>query len=161
MKSRKPVIIFSMVIVLMVAAGFSGRDPTLTLITPSKSVIQQKEEFIRKVLPLLTEQLNEKSPYMIDPSLRFDEAVTDSEALTVTYFNTFISLTSADTDFAFVDEHLPDAIDYVCNEVQIRKLMEFGVSYIYVYRGRDGVPVRKFIFSESDCNLLEEKTGQH
>jgi len=142
------------VILLWLAAGSMVRDQGFSIFTPEKPSGENEENVIEMILPLLTEQLNENAPYMIDPTLRFDEAVSDHEALNITYLNTFINLTSDDTDFVFVDEHLPDAIDYLCNEEDIRKLMSFGVSYTYVYRGRDGEIVRKFIFSEHNCNLL-------
>lgn len=148
--SRKTVNIIA-IIVLFAVTGLAGRHIILPLFIAPVSVVEQEQEFIRQVLPLLTAQLNENAPYMIDPTLRFDEAVSDSESLNITYYNTFISLTSDDTDFAFVDEHLPGANDYLCNEAQIRKLMSYGVDYIYVYRGRDGETVREFIFSEKDC----------
>lgn len=154
MQTGQKVILYTAVIALLAAAGFTGRDYIVSMITGSKSVADQEQKFIRKILPELTAQLNEKAPYMIDPSLRFDEAVSDSDALSITYFNTFISLTRDDTDFAFVDEHLPGAVDYLCNSAEIRKLMSFGVNYIYVYRTRDGDPVREYIFTESDCNLI-------
>jgi hypothetical protein len=144
-------VIIIAVIVLFAVTALAGRHIFLSLFPGSVSVVEQEQEFIRKALPLLTAQLNEKAPYMIDPTLRFDEAESDSEALTITYLNTFISLTSDDSDFAFVDEHLPGANDYLCNEAQIRKLMSYGVNYIYVYRSRDGETIRRFTFSENDC----------
>jgi len=154
MQTGKTILLFAATITLLVTAGFMSRDVTLSWFIRPVSVAEQEQEFIRSILPQLTLQLNEKAPYMIDPSLRFDEVVSDSDALNITYFNTFISLTSDDSDFAFVDEHLPGAVDYLCNAAEIRKLMSFGVNYIYVYRSRDGVPVREYIFTENDCNLL-------
>jgi hypothetical protein len=132
---------------LLIAAALSG-------LLPYTSDDHRQEAFIRNLLPTFTDQLNEKAPYMIDPTLRFDEAVADIAALNITYLNTFVSLSSDDSDFKFVDEHLPDAIDYLCNDQDIRMLIDYGVSYTYIYRDRHGVPVRKFIYSENTCSQL-------
>lgn len=154
MQTGKTILLYAVAISLLVLTGFVSRDVTLSWFMRSESVAEQERQFIRKILPQLAMQLNEKAPYMIDPSLRFDEVVSDSDALNITYFNTFISLTSEDTDFAFVDEHLPGAVEYLCNAAEIRKLMSYGVNYTYVYRSRDGVPVREYVFTENHCNLL-------
>lgn len=133
------------------ASGSIGRDAARSVFKSSKPAATKKDTFVEKGLLKAAKELNKDSPKMVSDSLRFDKAVADISDRTLTYHNTFVNLSSANTDFSFLQNNLSKTISFICGEKDMKWAMSHGASYIYVYRESNGNEVAKFSVSETDC----------
>jgi len=136
---------------IWVISGSLGRDAARSVFKSSKPVAEKSDDFIEKGLLLSAKELNKGAPKMMSDSLRFDKAVADTSARTLTYHNTFINLSSVDTDFSFLQNNLTNAITFSCSDKDMKWAMSHGASYMYVYHERNGNEVARFSISEADC----------
>jgi len=131
------------------ASGYIGKDTARSIYTPSQATTQNNETRVQQGLIKAAEEINKTTPQMLSDSLRLDKAEENITDLSLTYYATFINLSSKDSDFSFLQDNLPKAISFTCSEM--KWTISRGASYIHVYRGSDGIEVAKFLINKSDC----------
>ena len=134
-------------------AGVIGKEAAKKALAPSSSEI---EAALITGLHEGAKQINAKGKYMIDPETRMDGAVVGPGAR-VAYFHTLTNRPGS--SFKAEDFHTvikPLIVKGICDVEQMRLTLRQGVTYEYVYMGRDGNEITRFSVLKGDCPWRRE-----
>lgn len=100
------------------------------------------------------EQINSRSPQMVDADTRLDRASAGPGAQ-LTYHYTFTSFKAVDIDREYLlRTYRPRIVQSVCNDAAMVTSMNLGATYFYLYNSSDGLPVLDFKVTQFDCGLF-------
>ncbi len=116
--------------------------------SPSKPTIQQLENELAKQ----ADSINKTLPMMIDKETRGDKVEVGSGARLI-YFYSLPNYSSRDVEPSQIQANTkPDVKKNVCTSAGMKPSLQYGVTYVYVYSGNDGVEITRFEINENDCN---------
>ena len=114
---------------------------------------QQIEEKLIEGFNKAAEQSNRLGPKMVDKDTRWDTTAVGPGAR-VTYYYSFPHYSSQDITAAWLETNLKSVVkNGVCTSKDMKPSLQYGGTYVYVYRGNDGAEITRFTFSQHDCNL--------
>lgn len=108
---------------------------------------------VEKKLVAVAERLNQRAPFQVDADTRVDK-VTVEAGPRFNYHHTMLKAKRADVDMAVFNGAFASGLKIkVCSAVQMRPLLESGVTLGYLYRASDGLNVGSIHISPKDCGL--------
>lgn len=148
--------LIAVLIAIAVGGGIGkivGRSVGEATFGTSKPTQQQIDEALIKGFRQASEQSNRNSPQMVDKDTRLD-TTTVGPGARLTYFYTLINYTSRDITASWLDQNLKSTLkNRVCTNVDVKLSLQYGATYVYVYRGNDGAEISRFTFNRHRCNL--------
>ena len=114
---------------------------------------QQIEEKLIEGFNKAAEQSNRLGPRMVDEDTRWDTTAVGPGAR-VTYYYSFPNYSSQDITAVWLETNVKSVVkNGVCTSKDMKPSLQYGGTYVYVYRGNDGAEITRFTFSQHDCNL--------
>ena len=152
---KKVLSILGSIVVLIAAivGGQIGKEVAKSAFSPSKPTQQQIEETLIEGFNRAAEQSNRLGPRMVDEDTRWDTTIV-GPGTRITYYYSFPRYSSRDITTVWLDTNWkPIVKNQVCTNKDMRTVLPYGATYVYVYRGNDGAEITRFIFKRDDCNL--------
>lgn len=143
------------VIVALIAAGIGGQvgKEVGKTVFSSKQSPQEIEAKLIEGFTVAANQINQKSPMMIDQDTRLDKATVGPGARVV-YHHTFPKYSSRDIDANWLNTNLrPEVMRKVCASSGMKKSLQDGGTYVYIYSGSDGNEIARFEIDRNDCGF--------
>lgn len=101
------------------------------------------------------DKLNQRGPVMVSKYVRWDKTVAGPGAR-ITYFYTLTNLASHDINQDRLNSNLRERIaNAICNNPKMKPSIDLGASYVYVYRGNDGVKVAYVEVNSQSCGFTQ------
>jgi hypothetical protein len=139
-------------IVTVVTALLCQSPQTGTAAAQSSSTAPPPDE-LSHVLAQVASKLNEAMPMMVDKETRLDNVLGLGSNLTYNY--TIVNYDAKDLDFAILKEKLERTmINKTCTS-KFRNLIDWGVTAVYSYSGKDGIVIGEIRVAPSDCKALQ------
>ncbi|MBE0471120.1 MAG: hypothetical protein IBX55_16615 [Methyloprofundus sp.] len=102
---------------------------------------------------LVSEKLNAIAPIMIDDETRLDRTAVEPRARMV-YYYTLINFSSSDFDVDWVKTTLkPIVKQNVCETEDMKRSLQYGGTYTFIYAGNDVREIGRFDINRSDCGF--------
>lgn len=152
---QKLLSVLGFIVVLIAAAigGGIGKQVGKEALAPAKPPAQQIEEKLIEAFNKAAEQSNRLGPRMVDKDTRWDTTAVGPGAR-ITYYYSFLNYSSRDIESAWLDANLKSIVkNGVCTDKDMKPSLQYGGTYVYVYRGNDGAEITRFTFNRHDCNL--------
>jgi len=151
MKTLSIIFLFVIMFIIWMFVGTVGSDLAKSIFNPPAPVTKDNNGFIQQKLIIAAQEANKNTPQMLNDSTRMEKVEANTSNLTLTYYITYINLTSNDTDFAFIQKQVPDLTNFACNNEDMKRAMSQGVSYIYALSESNGNEITKVKISETNC----------
>ena len=120
---------------------------------PSKPTQQQIEAKLIEGFNKAAEQSNRLGPRMIDKDTRWDTTAVGPGAR-VNYYYSFPNYSSQEITAAWLEANLKSVVrNGVCTNKDMKPSLQYGGTYVFIYRGNDGAEITRFTFNRHDCNL--------
>jgi hypothetical protein len=104
------------------------------------------------------EELNKKTPIMIDKDTRLDKIALEPDARVI-YFHTLPNYSSHTITSDYIQQNTKQSVKAkVCLDEKIKSALQDGATFVYVYNGNDGVEITRFEITKNDCNNLAVAT---
>lgn len=143
---------FLALLVAAIIGGQIGRGVGKTAFS-SQSRPQEIERELIKGLTQGVEQSNRLGSRMVDPDTRLDTSTVGPGAR-VTYYYSLLKHSSHDITGAWMDANVrPIVRNGVCTNKDMGPSLQYGATYVFVYRGYDGAEIARFTFDRRDCGL--------
>lgn len=150
---KKILSVFGFIVVLIAASigGQIGKEVGKTAFSSSKPTQQQLEEKLLEGFAKAAEQTNARVPIMVDQDTQLDKSVAGPGAR-LTYFYSFPKYSSHDIERGWLLANLqPKVRNSVCGSKEMKPSLQYGGTYVYSYKGNDGVEIARFELSKNDC----------
>jgi len=138
------------VIVLLLAFGFASQIWKIVGKSTTDTFVEGKKEGeLEAVLDNKINEINSKTPHMVDAGTRLDNAISINNTLRYNY--TLIDIEASEiSDQEFHSAMEEKLINFVCTSM--RTLVSFGVTISYAYYGNKGKEITVIDISPSACN---------
>lgn len=101
------------------------------------------------------DKFNQRGPVMVSKYLRWDKTVAGPGAR-IAYIYTLTNLSSKQIDQARLNSNLRQRLgSAICKNEKMRPSIELGATYVYVYRGNDGVEVGRIAINNQSCGAIQ------
>ncbi|MBC7163161.1 MAG: hypothetical protein H5U26_13785 [Immundisolibacter sp.] len=150
---KKVLTVFGFIVVLIAASigGQIGKGVGKAAFSSSKPTQQQIEAKLSEGFTKAAEQANARGPVMVDQDTRWDKSVAGPGAR-LTYFYSFQQYSSRDIERDWLLAKLQPAVrKSVCGSTEMKPSLQYGGTYVYSYRGNDGVEIVRFELTKHDC----------
>lgn len=125
-------------------------QPESVMSSQSRLHPQRVEAQIRAV----AEDITRQGPKMVNADTRFD-SVTADPGLRLTFNYTLIKLSSNQVlPYAFRNKFAPRVRASNCNLLQLKGFLEYGVTMVYEYRGKDGGSIGSVEINRAICSQI-------
>jgi hypothetical protein len=112
---------------------------------------KRTEEALIKGFTQVADEFNAKGPTMMDEHTRLDSTKVGPGAR-ISYFYSLPKYASADfADMDFLAEVSPEIKKGTCNDADIKKTLEQGATYSFIYSGNDGVEIARLDLTQDVC----------
>jgi hypothetical protein len=142
------------IIAIVIVASLCGQIGKLigdATFSPSKATPQEVEARLIEVFTKTANQLNPKLPMMIDQVTRLDR-ISIGPGPRAVYHYTFPQQSSRDFDARQLQTALwTEVVRNVCANADMKKSLQYGGIYVYVYCGSDGIEITRFEIDRKDC----------
>lgn len=133
--------------------GQIGKEAGKTLMASSKPTQQEVEAKLIEGFKTAADQLKQKLPMMLDADTRLDN-VSVGPGFRAVYYHSFPKYNSRDIDAIWLLTNFrPEVMGKVCANNEMKKSLQYGAIFGYVYSGNDGVEITRFEIKRDDCGL--------
>ncbi len=138
-------------IIVLIAVGIGSQIGKGVGKSSSKPTNQKFEDIIIEDFVKFASQYNKKLPMMVDKYTQLDK-VTVGPGARVVYHHSLPNYTSSDIDSNWPSTNLkPQVKSKVCASKGMKKTLQYGGIFVYVYSGNDGIEIERFEIDRNDC----------
>ena len=141
------------VIVLLVVMAFAGEiGKMMGKSTVNKYDAGKKDAEINALLIKTSKGLNAQLPMMVDEETRLDVTMVLGKQLNYKY--TFVNLKAEDIDNSLLQSNMEPLLkNNLCSNDSMKLLLKNGVSYNYLYSGKNGNLIGTITIDAAKCTL--------
>jgi hypothetical protein len=116
--------------------------------------IEEQDIYIADTLKKMVIEMNSQAPFMMDSETQFSSALALKK--TINFTMRLINLSSKEVDAKEISKYVwANVNDIACKNKATRDLIDLGVSYVYIYFGKDDRFITRVVLDEYKCNNQE------
>ena len=111
----------------------------------------EQDEYVVLTLNKMAKQMSSQAPLMIDEETQMSYVIALDKTLNFTM--RLVNLNSNEIDATYLNKFVWGNVNYIaCKNKATRDLIDLGVSYIYLYFGKDNRFVTRVVLDHYKCN---------
>ncbi len=109
------------------------------------------DNFISTTLKKMAKEINSQTPIMIDADTQMNSVLVLDKTMNITM--RLINLSSTNADINYINKYIWNNVnDLACKSEATRHLIDYGVTYVYIYFGNDDHLITRVVLDKYDCN---------
>jgi hypothetical protein len=113
--------------------------------------IEEQDKFIADTLKKMAIEINSQTPFMMDTETKFISAMALQK--TINFAMRLINFNSMEVDAKELNRYVwANVNDIACKNKATKNLIDWGVSYVYIYFGNDDRFITRVVLNEYNCD---------